>query len=411
MGPLKGIKIVDLTSVLTGPSASQALGDMGATIIKVEAPEGDITRQIAPFRNPGMGAMFLNANRNKRSICLDLKNPAGLAAIKRLINDADVLLYNMRPAAMERLGLGYETVAALNPAIIYAGVFGFGQDGPYAAKPAYDDLIQGAAVMSHLIARAGDGTPRYVPSAIADRVVGLAAVGNICATLVHRERTGEGQRLDIPMFETMTAFVLGDHLGGLTFDPPEGGGGYPRQLSPDRRPLQTKDGYVCALVYNDKQWVSFLKEVGLSDLPQRDPRFASFAVRMANIDFVYAELARIFLGRTTAEWLELLNRADVPVMPMHDFDSVLEDPHLKAVGFFRDVEHPSEGKLRLMDVPTRWSSTPVEFTHLPPRHGEQGREILSEFGFATDEIDTLLREGGMIAAEAFSDEPVKTGVV
>ena len=404
MGPLQGIRVIDLTAVLMGPSASQALGDMGATIIKVEAPEGDIIRQIQPCRNPGMGAIYLHANRNKRSICLDLKKPSGLAALKRMAADAEVLFYNMRPAAMERLGLGYDAIAAINPGIVYAGVFGFGQSGPYAARPAYDDLIQGASVMSHLIARSGDGTPRYVPTAIADRVVGLTAVGHICAALVHRERTGEGQRVDIPMFETMTSVVLGDHLGGYTFEPQHGEGGYPRQLSPYRRPYRTSDGYVCALVYTDKHWNSFLAAIGQSDLPARDPRFASYASRGEHVDFVYAELEAMFLSRTTAEWMALLERADVPAMPMHDFESVLDDPHLKAVGFFREVEHETEGRLRLMDMPTSWSRTPAEFSHLPPRQGQQGREILAEFGFTGQEIAELESEQTLILPDPVSTE-------
>lgn len=402
MGPLQGIRVIDLTAVLMGPSASQALGDMGATIIKVEAPEGDIIRQIQPCRNPGMGAIYLHANRNKRSICLDLKKPSGLAALKRMVADAEVLFYNMRPAAMERLGLGYDAIAAINPGIVYAGVFGFGQSGPYAARPAYDDLIQGASVMSHLIARSGDGTPRYVPTAIADRVVGLTAVGHICAALVHRQRTGEGQRVDIPMFETMTSVVLGDHLGGYTFEPQHGEGGYPRQLSPYRRPYRTSDGYVCALVYTDKHWNSFLAAIGQSDLPARDPRFASYASRGEHVDFVYAELEAMFLSRTTAEWMALLERADVPAMPMHDFESVLDDPHLKAVGFFREVEHETEGRLRLMDMPTSWSRTPAEFSHLPPRQGQQGREILAEFGFTGQEIAELESEQTLILPDPVS---------
>lgn len=395
MGPLAGIKVIDLTSILMGPFATQALGDMGADVIKVEAPEGDLTRQIAPFRNDGMGAIYLNANRSKRSICLDLKRPEGREALLRLARDADVLIFNVRPAAMQRLGLGYEDVAAVNPGIIYAGLCGFGQDGPYAAKPAYDDLIQGASVMAHLIATAGDGVPRYVPSAVADRVVGLTAVAHICATLLNRERTGRGQKLEIPMFETMTAFVMGDHMSGLTFEPPVGGGGYARQLSPDRRPYATKDGYVCAMVYNDKQWASFLEATGQTELPKQDPRFATFPARTANIDHVYATLAKIFRTRTTQEWLELLERADVPAMPVHDFETILDDPHLKAVGFFREVAHPTEGTLRLMDLPTRWSDTAPELERLPPRFGEHGEEILREAGFSASEIRAL-REAGVL---------------
>ena len=254
MGPLDGIRIIDMTSVLMGPFATQALGDMGADVIKVEAPQGDVVRQIGPARHEDMGPIFLNTNRNKRSLSLDLKRPEGIAVLHRLIADADVLVYNVRPQAMARLCLDYEAVEKINPRIVYAGLFGFGQDGPYAARPAYDDLIQGASTLSYLIARASDGTPRFVPTAVADRIVGITAVGGILASLIARGRTGRGQRVDIPMFETMVGFVLGDHLGGLTYEPPLDGCGYARQLSPYRRPYRSKDSYICALVYNDKQW-------------------------------------------------------------------------------------------------------------------------------------------------------------
>lgn len=397
MGPLAGIKIIDLTSVLMGPYATQILGDMGADVIKVEAPDGDVTRQIAPFRTPGMGAIYLNANRNKRSICLDLKQPAGRDALLKLAADADVLVYNIRPQAMRRLGLDYDTLAAVNPRIVYAGLSGFGQDGPYAARPAYDDLIQGASVMSTLIARAGDGTPRYVPSAIADRVVGLAAVGAICATLINRDRTGLGQQVEIPMFETMVGFVLGDHLSGLTFEPPLDGGGYARQLSPERRPYATQDGYICALVYNDKHWTSFLAAIGQADLPQRDPRFANFASRMAHIDFVYGELGCIFAQRTTAEWLALLEKADIPFMPMHDFESVMSDPHLTAANFFEPVDHPTEGPLRMMRMATSWSRTPAEISRLPPHKGQDGIAILREAGLSQAQVEELMAQGVLLA--------------
>ena len=395
MGPLEGIRVIDMTSVLMGPFATQILGDMGADVTKIEAPDGDVTRQIAPFRTRGMGAVFMNANRNKRSVCLDLKHPEGLGAFLRLVLDADVLVYNVRPQAMARLGLGYETVRAANPRLIYAGLYGFGQDGPYAAKPAYDDLIQGGSGLSALFVRAGDGTPRYVPAAISDRIVGLAALGAICASLVHRERTGIGQRVDVPMFETMVNFVLGDHLGGLSYEPPLDRGGYARQLSRDRRPYQTSDGYVCALVYNDKQWRSFLGAIDRAELMD-DPRFATFAARADNIDHVYGELARIFLGRSTAEWLELLERADIPSMPMHDLDSLLVDPHLTATGFFQRVEHPSEGTMRVMRPTTRWSQTPADVRRLAPRQGEHGREVLAEAGFSESEVRALVQAGALI---------------
>lgn len=392
MGPLQGIKVVDMTTVLMGPFATQTIGDYGADVIKIESLDGDVTRQIGPTRHPGMGPVFLNANRSKRSICLDLKKDAGRAVVLRLVADADVLVYNVRPQAMQRLRLGYEDVAAVNPRLIYAGVFGFGQDGPYAAKAAYDDLIQGGSALAHLMARGGDGTPRYVPNALVDRIVGLNAVGAILASLVHRDRTGVGQRVDIPMFETMAGFVMGDHLGGLTYEPPLDQGGYARHLSPDRRPYKTSDGYICVIVYNDKQWDKFLTATERDDL-RSDPRFATFAGRAVNIDHVYAELARIIALRSTAEWIKLLDEADVPALPMHDLVSILSDPHLVATEFFPTVEHPSEGKIRSMRTAATWSETPAEPTRLAPRLGEQSEDVLREAGYSPDEIAQLIKDG------------------
>ncbi|MBL8344096.1 MAG: CoA transferase [Rubrivivax sp.] len=398
MAPLHGIRIIDMTSVLMGPFASQALGDMGADVIKIEAPSGDLVRQIGPARHEGMGAIFLNANRNKRSVVLDLKQPEGVAVLKRLLVGADVLMYNVRPQAMGRLGLDYEVVSAINPRLVYAGLFGFGQDGPYAARPAYDDLIQGAATLSHLIARASGGPPRYVPTAVADRIVGQTAVGAILASLLARERSGRGDRVDIPMFETMVAFVLGDHLAGLTFEPPLDDGGYPRQLSPERRPYRTKDGYICALVYNDKQWEGFLKGIGRESLAQEDPRFASFSVRSRHIDHVYGWLSGVFEQRTTAEWMRLLEAADVPFMPMHDLRSILSDPHLLATGFFQSVQHPTEGAIHSMRPAPRWQVHQPEEARLAPTLGEHTVDVLREAGLADAEIERLVEAG--VAREA-----------
>jgi crotonobetainyl-CoA:carnitine CoA-transferase CaiB-like acyl-CoA transferase len=392
MGPLQGIKVIDMTTVLMGPYATQMLGDYGADIVKVESPDGDVTRQIGPTRHPGMGPVFLNTNRSKRSICLDLKKPAGREAVLRLIKDADVLVYNVRPQAMARLNLGYDVVSELNPRLIYAGVFGFGQDGPYAAKPAYDDLIQGATALPALMAQTADGVPRYVPNALVDRIVGLTAVGAICASLVDRNATGRGQRVDIPMFETMAGFVMGDHMGGLTYDPPLDKGGYARHLSPDRRPYKTSDGYICVIVYNDKQWQNFFDATGRDDL-RSNPKFATFAGRAGNIDVVYAELARILETKTTAEWSAILEKADVPVMPMHDLESLLGDPHIVATNFFPVVDHPTEGRIRSMRPSARFSETPVETKRLAPRLGEHSAELLGEAGFSPDEIAALVREG------------------
>jgi crotonobetainyl-CoA:carnitine CoA-transferase CaiB-like acyl-CoA transferase len=392
MGPLEGIKVVDMTTVLMGPYATQMLGDYGADVIKVESLDGDVTRQIGPTRHPGMGPVFLNTNRSKRSICLDLKKPAGRDAVLRLIERADVLVYNVRPQAMARLQLDYEVVSQVNPRLIYAGVFGFGQDGPYAAKPAYDDLIQGATALPALMAQISDGEPRYVPNALVDRIVGLTAVGAICASLVHRDKTGRGQRVDIPMFETMAGFVMGDHMGGLTYDPPLDRGGYARHLSPDRRPYKTSDGYICVIVYNDKQWENFFKATGRDDL-RNDPKFATFAGRATNIDAVYAELACILETKTTAEWNEILEKADVPVMPMHDLQTLLGDPHIVATSVFPVIDHPTEGRIRSTRVSARWSETSAEPQRLAPRLGEHSAEILQEAGFSTDEVAAMMRDG------------------
>ena len=397
-GPLAGIKVVDMTSVLMGPFASQALGDMGADVIKVEAPKGDLVREIGPARHEGMGPVYLNANRNKRSIVLDLKTPDGMAALKRLLQDADVLIYNVRPQAMARLGLSYEAVSEINPAIVYAGLFGFGQTGPYAARPAYDDLIQGAVTLPHLIAQASGGIPRYVPTAMADRIVGLTGVSGILASLLARQHTGRGDKVDIPMFETMAAFVLGDHLGGLTYDPPLDGGGYARQLSPERRPYRTLDGHICALIYTDKHWQSFLCELGRESLIQEDVRFSTYAQRSRNIDYVYGVLSDIFQERSTQEWMSLLEHADVPFMPMHSLHSILEDPHLIATDFFQTVEHPSEGTIRSMRLPMTWKNNPPSTQRLAPELGQHTRDVLLELGYDDAAVDAMLSAGAAYAA-------------
>lgn len=389
MGPLSGLRIIDMSSVLMGPYATQMLGDFGADVIKVESPDGDLVRQIGPGRHPDMGPLFLNANRSKRSITLDLKQPECRDALLRLCKSADALVYNVRPKAMARLGLSYETVSAVNPGIIYAGMFGYSQSGPYADRPAYDDLIQGASTLPYLFSRVNEGKPRYVPTAVADRVVGLVAASAILASVVERSRSGKGQRLDVPMFEAMVSFVLGDHMGGLTFEPSLDHGGYARQLSTDRRPYQTKDGHICALIYTDGHWRRFFAAIDRPDMPQADPRYRDFTSRMAHINEVYSELAQIFLTRTTSEWMELLEKADVPAMPMYDFEGVLNDPHLVATSFFRTVDHPSEGTIRQMDVPTQWSRTPASPERLAPRQGEHGAEILREAGFSEEEITAL----------------------
>lgn len=376
---MDGVRILDLTSVLMGPYASQLMAEMGADVIKVEAPEGDIVRQIGNARNPGMSGLFLTANRGKRSIVLDLKQANDRATLLEIARTCDVFLYNVRPQAMARLGLSHEEVAAVNPAIIYAGLFGYSEDGPYAGLPAYDDLIQGASGAASLFSLAGEGDapPRYIPLAIADRMVGISAVNCVLAALIHRGRTGEGQRVDVPMFETMVSMVLGDHMAGLTFEPPLDSGGYARLLAPDRRPLQTSDGHLCALIYNDKQWRRFFEALGRDDA-DTDPRYRSHATRTVHIRDIYAELARLFITKSTAEWTALLSEADIPVMPLHDLASILDDRHLRETGFFEMMEHPSEGLIRGMRIPSRWSVSQPGMSRPAPRLGEHGDEILSE---------------------------------
>ena len=401
MGPLDGIRILDLTSVLMGPYATSLLGDMGADVIKIESLEGDIIRKVGPSRSGEMGGMFLHANRSKRSLAIDLKTEAGRALVLRLAKTADIVIYNVRPQAMARLGLTYEALAAVNPRIIYVGTFGFGQDGPYAERPAYDDLIQGASGVASLLGRSGDGTPRYVPVNIADRVVGLHATIAVLAALHHRERTGAGQKIDVPMFETMTGFVLGDHLGGLSYRPPLDQGGYARLLSRQRRPFRTADGHLCVVIYTDTHWRRFLALFG--DRFAADPRYASHASRMQHIDDINGELAEIFLSRSTAEWQRELEAADIPNAPLHDLSTILDDPHLQAVDFFREAAHPSEGATITMAVPSRWSESQPAPQRLAPRLGEHSAEILTEIGLSAEDIDRLAAERVIRTAVAEAD--------
>ncbi len=391
--PLDGVRIIDLTSVVMGPYATQLLGDLGADIVKVEPPDGDILRNIAPMRHSGMGHIFLHHNRNKRSIVLDLKKPDGYAALQKLLKTADVLIYNVRPQAMKRLKLSYEDVTAVNPEIIYVGAYGFGQRGPYAAQPAYDDLIQGMSAMPALFHEAGASKPRYAPLAIADRITGLAAVNAVTTALFARSRTGKGQSVEVPMFETVTQMVLADHMGGHTFEPPEGPYGYARMLAPDRAPYRTSDGYMCVLIYNDKHWRAFFKLIGREDLFTGDSRFGSHEARSRNISAVYAFAAEQLKQRTTAEWEKLLREADIPAAPMKTVEDLLNDPHLAQTGFFMETDHPSEGRLREMTLASHWSGADP-MPHRPaPRLGEHSAEILREAGYDDAAITRLAAAG------------------
>jgi crotonobetainyl-CoA:carnitine CoA-transferase CaiB-like acyl-CoA transferase len=392
-GPLSGVRVIDVTAVLMGPSATQMLGDLGADVIKVESPQGDSTRKIGPMGEKKLGPLFLNLNRNKRSVVLDLKQPQGRAALIKLAEGADVLAYNVRPQAMQRLGLGYEQLAAVNPRLIYAGMFGFSQRGRYAPQAAFDDLIQAACGLPLAVAEGTGGIPRYVPVTIADRSVGLYAFGVICAALYAREQTGRGQRVDIPMFETMVPYVLGDHLFGHTYLPPQGGFGYPRLLSPERRPYETKDGFVCCLIYHDHHWRAFLEAIGKGELLESDPRLATITTRTTHITELYGMVAEEMRKRTTAEWAELLREADIPVFPAHTFDSLMDDPHLADIGFFGEMDHPGAGRIRTMAVPSEWSDTAPDTLEPAPRLGEHSAEILKEIGFSDGEIAAMAATG------------------
>jgi crotonobetainyl-CoA:carnitine CoA-transferase CaiB-like acyl-CoA transferase len=391
-GPLHGVRILDLTTVVMGPYATQILGDFGADVIKVEPIEGDVIRQAWPFRNPGMGAIFLNVNRNKRSVALDLKRPAALEACLALAKTADVLVYNIRPQAMARLGLSYEKVRSMNERIIYVGCFGYSQRGPYAAKAAYDDMIQGASGLPWLLQKQGAPEPRYAPMIVADRSVGQQVASAVSAALYSREKTGHGQRVDVPMWEHLLQIVLSDHLGGYTFDPQKGEPGYARILTPDRRPYQTEDGYVCALIYNDKQWKAFFDVIGRPELLSR-PEFATQEARSQNYRSAYALVAEEMKTRTTAFWIEALERADIPVQRMNSLDDIVGDPHLNAIGYLRAVDHPSEGRIRMLAVPSEWSDTKPEYRRHAPRLGEHTREVLGEAGLSVQQITTLLETG------------------
>jgi crotonobetainyl-CoA:carnitine CoA-transferase CaiB-like acyl-CoA transferase len=389
-GPLQGVRVLDLTTVVMGPFATQILAELGADVIKIESHEGDNMRHVGPLRHAGMGHLYVNLNRGKRGIVLDLKQPAGREVVMRLVPGADVLVYNVRPSAMARLKLAYDDVRAANPRIVYVGCYGYSERGPYAGRAAYDDLIQGATGLPWLASNGGAEAPRYVPVNLADRVTGLHVVYAVTAALFHRERTGHGQSVEVPMFESVAHFVLGDHLAGLSWDPAIGPTGYPRLQH--RRPYATADGWLCVLVYNDKQWKSFLEAVGRAELWD-DPRFNSHGRRAQHIDEVYAVLAGILQTRTTAQWMELLDRADIPFAPLNRPEDTVADPHLNDSGFFVTEEHPTEGRLRAMRTPTRWSASQPEMPAPTGVSGSHSRELLREAGYSDAEIERLAASG------------------
>ncbi|MBD5606696.1 MAG: CoA transferase [Candidatus Eremiobacteraeota bacterium] len=386
--PLDGIRILDLSSVVMGPWATHVLADYGADVILVEPPGGDIMRRASAQRHDRMGAVFMHGARGKRSIVLDLKTERGRDALLALVGTADVFVHNVRRAAMERLRLTYDAVARVNPRIVYASLVGYGQDGPYAARPAYDDLIQGASGLAATFAMAGD-EPRYVPALVVDRTAGIVAASAILAALVERSRTGTGRALEVPMFETMVELVLADHLGGDSFVPPEGNAGYARILARNRKPSRTTDGYVCVLLYNEAHWKRFFEVCGESERYRDDARLHDPQARVLDYDGAYGEVARVLATRSPAEWLATLEAADIPVMPLYDVAQLQRDPHLQSVGFFEEIEHPTEGRLRTLGFPVTFAGTDRGTRGVAPRLGEHTRAVLLEAGLTDTDVDAL----------------------
>jgi crotonobetainyl-CoA:carnitine CoA-transferase CaiB-like acyl-CoA transferase len=396
-GPLHGVRVVELTSVVLGPWACQILADMGADVIKIEPPAGDSNRQLGAAKHPGMAALYLTCNRNKRSIVLDVKQPAGREAVLDLVRTADVFVHNNRPQVMTKLGLDYEALKAVNPMLIYCGSYGYARRGPYGSKGALDDSIQsiaGIAMLNEMVL----GEPRYLPTIVADKTTAITVVYGVLAALFSRERSGHGQELEVPMFETMVSYVMAEHLWGMTFEPPLGPPGYVRLMSQHRRPYRTRDGYVAILPYMNAHWDTFCEVSGHPEL-KFDPRFRTMGDRTRNIDDTYAETARIMATRTTQEWLELFAPTSVPINRVNRLEDLADDPHLAATGFWKCVEHPTEGRLRTTGFPVNFSATPAEETRRhAPRLGEHTRELLAELGYTDDRIDSLVSSGAAVAA-------------
>ena len=392
-GPLSGVRVVDLTTVVVGPICTRTLADYGADVIKVEAPGGDLLRTMAEgSRNPGMSGKFINFNRNKRSIVLDLKKPDGHAALLRLIAKADVFVSNVRPEALARAGLDHASLAKLNPRLIHCSILAFGRGGRYYNRPAYDPIVQSLSGVAGTIARA-TGEPRFVPMVMSDHTSGLIAAQCIGFALYRREKTGTGEAIDVPMLENMASFVSSEHMGAATFDPPVGPTGDGRLLSPNYRPLPTKDGYVTVRPNTNAQAHAFFDAIGRPEL-KTDPRFVNAAARTKHAKEFFEVQATGMGGRTTDEWVELFDKADVPAARYNSIDDLLVDPHLTDVGFFKPEEHPSEGRIKRTRLANTFSGGAREDETHAPLTGEHTRAILADAGYSESEIDALLASGG-----------------
>jgi crotonobetainyl-CoA:carnitine CoA-transferase CaiB-like acyl-CoA transferase len=386
-GPLAGIRVIDLTINVLGPVCTQILGDMGADVIKIEAPEGDYIRYVGPGRSDGMSVFFLNLNRNKRSVVLDLKQPGARAALMKLIETADVFVHSMRPGAADRLGLGYDAVSGANPRIIYASAAGYRQDSSRRDWPAFDDVIQGVSGIAAMNARV-TGEPRYFPTVICDKFCGYVLASSIGMALFARERTSKGQQVHVAMMDTMVGFNMLEHLWGGVIDEPSLGIGYSRMLTPHRRPYRTSDGHISVLAVTNEQWRRLFVAMDRPDL-LGDGRFADIGPRAENIDVLYGLVVEGMKCQTTQEWRRRLDAADVPNGEVNDLEDLLRDPYLQETGFFQKMQHPTEGAFVAMSIPVEFSQTRPSIRSLPPRLGEHTDVVLAELGLSRAEIDGM----------------------
>ncbi|MES2979763.1 MAG: CoA transferase [Pseudomonadota bacterium] len=395
--PLAGITILDLTTVIMGPFATHILADMGATVIKVEGPEGDTMRQYGPSRSEGMGGSILQLHRNKESVVLDLKTAAARRALQKLIAGSDAVVHNLRPGPAQRLGLDWEAVRQSNPKVVLCAARGFGADGPYAEKAAYDDIIQAGCGLAGLYGQV-HGAPRYVPTALCDKIAGQAIAYAVLAALLHKERTGEGQEVEVPMFETSVEFLMTEHLGAAAFEPPLGPYGFSRQLSPHRKPYRTADGWVCILPYSNRNWHDFFNLIGEPDLAT-DPRFSGVDARGRNVNALYSLVNLEAEKRSTEEWIRLCDSVGIACMPVIGLQHVQDDAHVRAVGLLESSVHPTEGAYRAVRPPVRFGASPYQLRNHAPRLGQDSARILGRLGLSAEDLAELLPAGEQASRE------------
>jgi len=391
--PLAGIKVVEMATLAMGPLAGQILGDYGAEVVKVESPDGDLFRHNGPCVSADMGHTFLQLNRNKKSIACDLKTDAARTMIGTLISKADIFLSNTRADAMSRLGLDYTTLSKSNPDLIYCAAYGFAESGPYAGRPAADDTIQAMSGMVDLQERA-TGSPSFVATVLADKAVGLSLVNAVLAALIRRMRNGGGEAIEVPMFETMVAFLMPEHMAGKSFEPRRGPAGYARIINPNRRPFRTKDGLMCILPYTTGQWLRFFDAIGRPELAE-NPDYASPAGRSRNFDTLYAIIETEAARRTNAEWTALLIENDILFGEANAIEQIFDDPHLVSRDMFPVHTHPTEGNLRMIGFPINSTHTATRLRLLPPRLGEHGIEIARSLGYDDAHINAMIASGAL----------------